>query len=75
MTDRWGPLVRRIGLDRIVLETDCPYLTPHPMRNERNEPANIPKIAAAIAGYLETDLEEVERRTDANAIRLFGLPE
>ncbi len=63
-----------IGLDSIVLETDCPYLTPHPRRNDRNEPANIPIIAAAIAGYLGIDIADVERVTDANAIRLFNLP-
>jgi TatD DNase family protein len=72
---RWRPLVRSIGLDRIVLETDCPYLTPHPHRNDRNEPANVRVIAGAIAGYLDIDLEEVERKTDANAIDLFDLPE
>ncbi len=71
---RAGQLVRAIGLDRIVLETDCPYLSPHPNRNDRNEPSKIPEIAAAIADYLETDVGEVERVTDANAIRLFGLP-
>jgi TatD DNase family protein len=69
-----APLLRAIGLDRMVLETDCPYLTPHPRRNDRNEPANIPAIAEAIAGYLEIDVAEVERVTDANAIRLFNLP-
>jgi TatD DNase family protein len=69
-----GPLLRAIGVERMVLETDCPYLTPHPRRNDRNEPANIPAIAAAIAGYLEVDVAEVERVTDGNAIRLFHLP-
>lgn len=71
---RAGRLVRAIGLDDIVLETDCPYMTPHPRRNDRNEPANIPKIAEAIAGYLDTSIDEVERVTDKNAIDLFGLP-
>jgi TatD DNase family protein len=69
-----APLLRGIGLDAMVLETDCPYLTPHPRRNDRNEPSNIPAIAAAIAGYLEVDVAEVERVTDANAIALFRLP-
>jgi TatD DNase family protein len=69
-----APLLRSIGLDRIVLETDCPYLTPHPHRNERNDPSYVPKIAAAIAEYLGIDVAEVESVTDANAIQLFELP-
>lgn len=67
-------LVRAVGLDAIVLETDCPYLSPHPRRSERNEPANIPAIASALAAYLGIDVAEVERATDASAIDLFGLP-
>jgi TatD DNase family protein len=71
---RAGALIRSAGLDRIVLETDCPYLTPAPRRNDRNEPANIPVIASAIAKLLEMETGEVERVTDENAIRLFDLP-
>jgi TatD DNase family protein len=71
---RSAPLVRAVGLDAIVLETDCPYLTPHPRRNDRNEPSNIPVIARWIAEYLETDPEVVGARSDENAIRLFGIP-
>lgn len=70
---RSGPLLGALPLDAMVLETDCPYLTPHPRRNDRNEPANIPAIAAAIAEYKGVETAEVERVTDANAIRLFGL--
>ncbi len=72
---RSGVLVRELGLGPIVLETDCPYLTPHPNRRKRNEPANIPVIARALAAYLGVEVDEGEKRTDANAIRLFGLPE
>lgn len=71
---RSAPLIRDVGLDAIVLETDCPYLTPHPRRNDRNEPANIPVIASCIAGYLDLAVADIERVTDANAIRLFRLP-
>lgn len=70
---RSAPLLRAVGLDQMVLETDCPYLTPHPRRNDRNEPANVPIIASAIAGYLDLEISEVERVTDENAIRLFNL--
>lgn len=72
---RSAPLIRHFGLEGIVLETDCPYLTPHPRRNERNEPANVPVIASAIAGFLGVDTPEVERVTDSNAIDLFRLSE
>jgi TatD DNase family protein len=72
---RATPIVRLAGLGRIVLETDCPYLTPAPRRNDRNEPSSIPVIAAAVAGILGVDVDAVERATDANAIRLFDLPE
>ncbi len=71
---RAGSIVRTVGLGAIVLETDCPYLTPAPRRNDRNEPANIPIIAQAIAKILQTEVAEVESATDENAIRLFGLP-
>lgn len=71
-----GPLLaaiaESIGVESFVLETDCPYLTPHPRRNDRNEPANIPMIAAVLAGYLGSTVAEIERVTDASAIELFG---
>jgi TatD DNase family protein len=70
---RAGTIIRAVGLDAIVLETDCPYLTPAPRRNDRNEPANIPVIAESIAKLLEIEVGEVESATDSSAIRLFGL--
>lgn len=76
---RSGPLLRSIaealGPEIFVLETDCPYLAPHPRRQDRNEPANIPVIAAALAGYLGMDVGEVERMSDESALRLFRLEE
>lgn len=72
-----GPLLAAIaeacGPEIFVLETDCPYLTPHPRRNDRNEPANIPLVASALAGYLALTIDEIERLTDASARALFGL--
>jgi TatD DNase family protein len=74
---RTGPLLagiaREMGASVFLLETDCPYLTPHPRRNDRNEPANIPIIAGALAGYLGLAVEEVERITDQSATELFRL--
>lgn len=74
---RSGPLLASIaeslGPEAFVLETDCPYLTPHPRRQDRNEPANVPAIAAALAGYLGLPAGDVERITDAAALELFRL--
>ena len=64
-------VVREIPLDRILLETDAPYLTPHPHRGRRNEPAYIPLIAAEIARLKEISPEEVAAITTANANNLF----
>ena len=65
--------VKRIPLDRILLETDAPYLTPVPHRGERNESAYIPLIAAFVARQKGVDVEEVAAVTTANAKRLFAL--
>jgi len=62
-----------IGLDRLVLETDSPYLAPKPHRGKRNEPSYIPIIAQKVAELTETSLEEVSAVTDKNALKLFGL--
>ena len=60
-----------IPLDRILLETDAPYLAPTPLRGTRNESANIPLIAAKIAEIKGVDLIEVARVTTNNAKQLF----
>jgi len=65
--------VAKIPLDRILLETDGPYLTPVPHRGERNESTYIPLIAARIAEIKGTDIEEVAAVTTANALKLFRL--
>ena len=62
-----------MGLDRILLETDAPYLAPVPHRGKRNEPAYIAAVRDCIAGWLEVDPQQVDRVTTANACRLFGL--
>lgn len=68
------PLVLpEIGLGRIVLETDSPYLAPVPHRGRRNESSYIPDIAACIAACLETTPEEVSAATDNSARALFRL--
>ena len=65
--------VRRIPLERILLETDAPYLTPVPHRGERNESAYIPLIAAFLARQKGVSVEEVAAVTTGNAKRLFAL--
>jgi TatD DNase family protein len=65
--------VEATPLDRLLLETDCPFLTPHPHRGKRNEPAYIPIIAAKLAEIKGLDIEEIARLTSANAYCLFGL--
>ena len=60
-------------LDRLLLETDAPFLTPVPHRGTRNESAYIPLIAAKIAELKGTTLEEVAARTTQNAQELFGI--
>jgi len=67
--------VRQIPLDRIVLETDAPYMTPSPHRGERNEPAYVRYILDRIAALRESDANELAMITTRNATDLFGLPE
>ena len=62
-----------IGLERILLETDSPYLTPTPFRGKRNESSYIPLIAAKIAETLNVSVEAVGEQTSANASHLFGI--
>jgi TatD DNase family protein len=59
--------------ERLLLETDCPYLAPVPMRGKRNEPALLAHTARALAALRETPLEELDRLTTANFRRLFAL--
>ena len=62
-----------ISPDRVLLETDCPYLAPVPHRGRRNEPAYVRQIAEFLAGRANEPLESFAARTTENARRLFGL--
>lgn len=62
-----------IGIERILLETDAPYLAPVPYRGKRNESAYIVHTAAYVADVMGVSLSEVERVTTASAERLFGI--
>lgn len=66
-------VVRDIPLDRLVLETDCPYLAPVPHRGKRNDSSLIPFIAEKIATLLEMDVQELLNITNENAKKLYNL--
>jgi TatD DNase family protein len=66
-------LAANLPLDRLVVETDSPYLPPQGKRGERNEPANVVVAAAAVARARGIAVEEVAAATTRNACRLFGI--
>jgi TatD DNase family protein len=66
-------IVKIVPLDRILVETDSPYLTPAPHRGKRNEPAYVRQVAEKIAEIQGLDLEQVEEATTQNAKRLFRI--
>ena len=66
-------VVKAVPLERVLMETDAPYLSPVPHRGHRNESAYIPLIAQKIAELREISIEEVEEVTTASAKELFGL--
>lgn len=66
-------VARQVPLDRLLLETDGPYLTPNPHRGKRNEPAYVRYVAEQIADLRGIPLTELRRATTANARRLFDL--
>lgn len=61
--------------DRLLIETDCPFLAPVPYRGKRNEPAFVAQVAQRLAEVRGESLEDLAARTSANAIALFGLPD
>ena len=62
-----------IPLDKLLIETDCPYLAPHPYRGKRNEPAYVKLVAEQIAELKGISLEEVAKATTENAKKLFDI--
>ena len=67
-------VARQVPLERLVVETDCPYLTPQPRRGKRNEPAYVAHTARFLAELRAEPFEELARRTSVNAAALFRLP-
>lgn len=66
-------VVQAVPLSHIVLETDCPYLSPEPNRGKRNSSLNLPYVAQAIAELKGVDVREVIRVTEENAKAFYGL--
>jgi TatD DNase family protein len=62
-----------VPLDKLLIETDCPYLAPHPHRGKRNEPAYVKMVAQQVAELKGISLEEVAKATTENAKKLFDI--
>jgi len=66
-------VARRVPLERMLIETDSPYLAPVPHRGKRNQPAFVPHVAAEIARLRDVPVETVAAATSQNFFRLFGI--
>lgn len=66
-------VAKAVPLDKLLLETDCPYMTPVPHRGKRNEPKYVKLVADYIADLREIDVDELVKHTDENTKRFFGI--
>ncbi|AQQ51708.1 TatD family hydrolase [Planococcus lenghuensis] len=66
-------VAKAVALEHLLIETDAPYLAPHPYRGKRNEPSYVPLVAEEIARLKELSIEEVAKATTENARKFFGL--
>lgn len=66
-------IAAEIDLEHIMVETDCPYLTPHPLRGQRNEPARVGLVGQKLAEIKGMPVEKVAAVTTANCRELFGI--
>ncbi len=66
-------VAKEIELEHLLIETDAPYLAPHPFRGKRNEPSYVPLVAEEIARLKEISVEEVAKVTTQNAEKFFGI--
>ena len=71
--DRLRQVASEVDLDRLLVETDCPYLTPVPYRGRRNEPAYVRYVVEDVAQVRGMSAAVLARATEDNARRLFGL--
>ncbi|HUL43030.1 MAG TPA: TatD family hydrolase [Bacteroidota bacterium] len=72
-TNTMAGVATRISAEHVLLETDCPYLAPVPLRGKRNEPANIPLIAGKIAELQGLSIEDIARTSNLAAYKVFGI--
>jgi TatD DNase family protein len=73
--EREREIIKQVPLERVLIETDAPFLTPVPHRGERNEPAFVKHTAETLARVRGQSIEEVARQTTHNAEKLFGWQE
>ncbi len=66
-------VVKYVPLDRIMTETDCPYMAPIPYRGKRNQPAYVKEVAVAMAGIKGISIDKIAETTYNNAVRFFNL--
>lgn len=66
-------VAKHVPADKLLIETDCPYLAPHPNRGKRNEPAYVKLVAEEIAALRETAYEQLAKQTTENAKKLFKI--
>ena len=66
-------ILRKVPMEKVLTETDCPYLTPEPFRGKRNEPSYVEYVLGKIAEVKAMTVAEVEKITEENARRLFSL--
>lgn len=70
---KFPEIIKNVPLERLLVETDCPYLTPHPHRGKRNEPAYVKIVAEQVAHLREMDLADLAKATTENAKKLFKI--
>lgn len=71
--NQWDEVIRKLPLDRLMTETDAPYLTPMPYRGQRNEPRYVKEVIKKIAELKNISIEKVEGRTYLNAQSLYKI--
>lgn len=74
-SQRWDELIRKVPPDKIMIETDSPYMTPEPYRGKRNEPVLVKYVAARMAEIRGVDVRRMAELTTENARRFFKLDE
>jgi TatD DNase family protein len=67
-------VLKHVPLEKLVLETDSPYLAPVPHRGKRNEPSYLTAMASKLSEIYERPIKDIAEITSSNALRMFGLP-